>query len=78
MFGTAFLKDALERALKTLAQTVLAAIGLDAANVINADWGQVLSLGAGATIISVLTSVVSAPRDDTISPASAVKVDDAA
>ena len=73
MFGTAWLIDTLERAAKTAAQTILAAVGLDAANVLSADWGQVLSLGAGATIISVLTSIVSAPRGNTLSPASAAK-----
>jgi hypothetical protein len=54
-----FLLDALERMIKTFAQTVLATFGAGALNILHADWGNALSLGLGAALLSVLTSLVS-------------------
>ena len=54
-----FLKDAAERAVKTFAQTLLAYFGADALDVLHANWGNALSVAAGATVLSVLSSVVS-------------------
>lgn len=52
-----FLKDAAERAVKTFAQTLLAYFGADAFNVLEANWGNGLSVAAGAVALSVLTSL---------------------
>ncbi|NUP83916.1 MAG: Holin [Nonomuraea sp.] len=54
-----FLLDMLERAIKTFAQAVLATLGAGALNVLHADWGNALALGAGAAVLSVLTSLLS-------------------
>jgi hypothetical protein len=54
-----FWTDAAERALKTFAQVLLAYFGADAFDVLNADWGNALSIAAGAVVLSVLTSLLS-------------------
>lgn len=54
-----FIKDALERAAKTFAQTLLAFFGADAFDVLQANWPNALSVAAGAVVLSVLTSVAS-------------------
>lgn len=54
-----FLIDTAERAIKTFAQSLLAYFGAGALDVLTADWGEALSVGAGATLLSVLTSLVS-------------------
>lgn len=61
MFTATFIKDALERALKTFAQSALATLGLGSVDVLAVNWVGVLSVGAGAALISVLTSVASEP-----------------
>jgi len=54
-----FVKDAAERAIKTFAQTLLAYFGASALDVLHANWGNALSVAAGATVLSVLSSLVS-------------------
>jgi hypothetical protein len=55
-----FVKDALERAVKTFAQTLIAVFAIgDGFDAFHADWGNALSLAAGATFLSVLTSLAS-------------------
>lgn len=51
-----------ERALKTVAQTLLSLllVGEDALNLLQVDWLNVLSVAAGAGAVSVLMSVVGA------------------
>lgn len=61
MFTVTWLKDTLERALKTFAQSALATLGLGSVDVLAVNWVGVLSVGAGAAIISVLTSAASEP-----------------
>lgn len=56
-----FYLSAFERALKTAAQTAVVLIGADSFDVITADWAALVSLSAGAAIVSVLTSVASLP-----------------
>lgn len=73
MFSLAWLKDAVERAVKTAAQTAVTVLGADAVNVLSVDWETVVGLGLGAAVVSVLTSIASAPREATLSPASFVK-----
>lgn len=60
MFSISWLKDALERAIKTFCQSLLGALTISGADVLHMSWGQALSIGATATAISVLTSVLSA------------------
>lgn len=54
-----FVRDAIERAVKTFAQTLLAFFGADALDVLNANWGNALSVAAGAVVLSFLTSLLS-------------------
>jgi hypothetical protein len=60
MFDQRFWIAAAERAIKTFAQSLLALIGTGAVGIMNLDWLQMLGISATATLISVLTSVVSA------------------
>lgn len=59
MMTAAFWKATAERAVRTAAQTLVAALGLDSAGVLDADWGDGLSLAAGAALLAVLTAVAS-------------------
>lgn len=54
---TAFAKDAIERAVKTFAQALLAYFGAGAVNVLTADWGEALAVAGTAAFLSVLTSL---------------------
>ena len=54
-----FIADSAERAVKSFAQGVLATFGAGALDVLHADWGNALSLGTGAAVLSVLTSLLS-------------------
>ena len=54
-----FIKDAVERAVKTFAQALLAYFGVGALDVLHANWGNALSLALGAAVLSVLTSLLS-------------------
>lgn len=47
-----------ERAVRTFAQTFLAALGLDAADLLALPWGRGLALGGIAAVLSVATSLV--------------------
>lgn len=59
MWSTQFWKDALERAIKTAAQTLLASWGGTAIVLDGAQWKVVGLTVAGATVASLLTSIVS-------------------
>ena len=76
MFSRLFWKDTVERAVKTFAQSALATLGLGATDVLSTDWVGVVSVGAGAAVVSVLTSLASTARDNTVSPASVAEVPD--
>ena len=52
-----FWVGAIERAIKTFAQTLLALLGTDAVGVLNADLTQSLLASLAAAGISVLTSI---------------------
>lgn len=54
-----FMLDAAERAIKTFAQTLLAYFGADALDVLQANWGNALSISLGAVVLSFLTSLLS-------------------
>lgn len=53
-----YLDYSLERAVKTVAQTAIATIGVGVAGVLDVDWLNVLSVSALAGIMSLLTSVL--------------------
>lgn len=59
---------ALERALKTFAQVLIALIGTESVGITELDWPGLLSVAATATLLSVLTSIVNA--DFTAGPSS--------
>jgi type IV secretory pathway VirB2 component (pilin) len=58
-----FVKDTVERATKTAAQTAIAIIGVSA-TIGEVDWRYTLSAVALATVLSVLTSIASKPIGD--------------
>jgi len=49
---------ALERALKTFAQTGLAVFGGSVVNIFEVDWVSWLGVTLGATLLSILTSIL--------------------
>lgn len=59
MFTAKFWKDALERAIKTAAQTFLATAGVNAWKLDGDYWTEVGLVVAGATVLSLVTSLVS-------------------
>jgi hypothetical protein len=61
MFTTAFWKSAAERASKTAAQAAILVLGADQLDAFAADWGDVASFAVGGAVLSLLTSIVSAP-----------------
>lgn len=60
MYDLRFWKAAGERAIKTLAQTLVALIGTSAVSIIDLDWAQMLGVSLTATVLSILSSVASA------------------
>lgn len=69
----AFVKDLLERAVKTAAQTAVAVLGANTVDVLSVDWETVVGLSGGAALISALTSLASYKFGDS-GTASAVKL----
>lgn len=63
MLTKTFGLDALERAVKTFAQSLLALITVGA-NIVTIDWVGAVEISATAAVISLLTSVVSLPLGD--------------
>lgn len=59
---TAWLAYGGERAVKTFAQAALAAIGTDAIGLLDVDWVTILSVAGLATVLSLLTSVLTFRR----------------
>lgn len=60
MFTKAFALATAERAAKTFAQTLIATLGAGVINIVHVAWVTDLEVSAGATLLSVLTSVVTA------------------
>lgn len=75
IFTTTFWADAVERALKTVAQTVLSiwVVGDQVFNLMQVEWGTTLGVAAGAGVISLLTSIVSATVTSSDSASLSVK-----
>jgi hypothetical protein len=64
VFTKTFAVDAIERGLKTAAQAVLLVWGLSESGPVNAlelDWGLGCGAALGGAVVSVLTSIISAP-----------------
>ena len=72
MFTKQFWKQAVERAVKTFAQTALALIAVDGVGITDLSWGHTLDVAGLATLASVLTSIVTSGIGEKDSP-SAVK-----
>ncbi len=60
MWTSAFWKDAVERAIKGFAGTLVALLGAGATNLLEADWVAMLGVSGMAFVVSILTSVGSA------------------
>ena len=58
MGSVKFWRDAGERVVRTMAQALLALMGTDALGIVGLDWAQMLSVAAGAGIMSLLTAIV--------------------
>ena len=63
-----FLRELVERAVKTFAQTLVAVVGVGAVDVLSVPWPAALSAAGFAALLSVLTSVASAPWGDAATP----------
>lgn len=76
VLSSAFWAAAFERAIKTIAQTLLSLwlVGDVMFNLLTVDWTAALGIAAGAGVISLLTSIVSLPVGTPGSP-SLVKSD---
>ena len=59
LFTATFWLDALERAVKTAAQTMLALVGVNVTDVASLNWQEMAITTAVSTGLSVLTSIVS-------------------
>ena len=53
----AFIKAAIERAVKTFAQVLVSLLGVNAAGVLDVDWKGALSAAGLAAVASILTSI---------------------
>ena len=62
MFTYDFWVGAAERALKTVAQSVVAVLGVAGIGILSVDWVQTLSVAAAAGLASLLTSIADADR----------------
>ena len=63
-----FVREMLERAVKSAAQAAILVIGADQLDALSADWRSVASFAAGAAVLSILTSIASRPFGDDGSP----------
>lgn len=65
MFTKLFWRDAIERALKTIAQTMVAMLTAGATGLLGVDYINLLSVAGLAGLVSILTSIGSAARAGT-------------
>ena len=68
MWTARFWRQALERALKSAAQALILLWGADSLNVVTIDWPGAAGIAAGAVVLSLLTSIVSAPAGEPGTP----------
>ena len=62
MFTRDFWVGAAERALKTVAQSVVAVLGVAGIGILSVDWVQTMSVAAAAGLASLLTSIADSDR----------------
>ena len=74
LFTRAFATAALERALKTAAQSAILVFGADQFNALQADWETAGGFALGGFVLSLLTSVVSANLGNVDGPSLANEV----
>lgn len=67
-----FWMDAMERMVKTVCEVALSLIGTGMVGIMDVDWLNLLSVCAMAALVSVLSSVASSIKPDTVSGASLV------
>lgn len=67
MFSLSFALDALERAIKTAAQTIVGLL-VAGATILTIDWAQAAAVTGTAMLASVLTSLISTGVGDHESP----------
>ena len=67
-----FWMDAVERMVKTVCEVALALIGTGMVGIMDVDWLNLLSVCVMAALVSVLTSIASSIKTDTVSGASLV------
>ena len=60
MWTKAYWQSTFERAVKTLAQSLIAILAVGQTNILTVDWRAAGAVAATATILSVLSSVASA------------------
>ncbi len=72
MFTKAFWTGVFERGVKTFAQSAVAYLGANAVGLLHADWLGALDVAAGATVLSVLTSLVTITTVVATAPAAPV------
>lgn len=60
MLTKKFLRETAERAVKSAAQAVVLVLGAGQVNALTVDWASVGGFSAGAAVISVCTSLLSA------------------
>ena len=63
-----WLRSALTRAVKTVAQTAVALLTTGAAGMLDVDWLSVASASALAGVVSILTSLAGLPGSDDLAP----------
>jgi hypothetical protein len=63
MFTRTFWEYAGERAIKTFAQTAIAALGAGSVGLFLIDWATMFSVAGGAALLSLLTSLVTLKSD---------------
>lgn len=64
MWTVKFWKASVERSVKTFAQTVIAVLGGGQLDIVKVDLAAAVSLGLGAALLSILTSLASAKLTD--------------
>lgn len=67
-----FWMDAMERMVKTVCEVALALIGTGMVGIMDVDWLNLLSVCVMAALVSLLSSVASSIKPDTVSGASLV------
>lgn len=58
IWTSSFWKAAAERAVRTLAQSMIAVLAVGQTNILTVDWQSALAVAATATVLSLLTSIV--------------------